>query len=128
MLYEVITIVTGASSGIGRDIAVRLARSGAAVVLQARRKDRLDELAAHIIGQGQKALVIAGDAGVPADIDHLLEKTLAWREGGGKFDIVVVNAGRGLAGGLLSSDASQWEQLYQVNVLGAAYLMRNNFV
>jgi len=117
-------IVTGASSGIGRDIAVRLARSGAAVVLQARRKDRLDELAAHIIGQGQKALVIAGDAGVPADIDHLLEKTLAWREGGGKFDIVVVNAGRGLAGGLLSSDAAQWEQLYQVNVLGAAYLMR----
>jgi NADP-dependent 3-hydroxy acid dehydrogenase YdfG len=117
-------IVTGASSGMGRATALTLALAGAAVVIHARRKDLLEELAAEIAGDGGKALAIAGNAGVQADIDSLLDAALAWKEGGGKFDIVVVNAGRGLAGGVLKSDHSQWEEVYQVNVLGAAYLMR----
>jgi len=117
-------IITGASSGIGRAAALTLARSGAAVVIQARRKDRLDELASEIIANGGKALSVAGDAGVQADIDALLDCALTWNDGGCKYDIVIVNAGRGLAGGVLSSDESQWEKLYQVNVFGAAHLMR----
>jgi NADP-dependent 3-hydroxy acid dehydrogenase YdfG len=118
-------IVTGASSGIGRATALALAQEGASVVIHARRKERLDELAAEIARQGGKALVVAGDAGIASDIDTLLERTLAWKEGGNKYDIVVVNAGRGLAGGVLSSDEAQWQELYQVNVLGAAHLMRH---
>lgn len=117
-------IVTGASSGIGRAVALTLARQGAAVVLHARRQARLDELAAEITGQGGRALAVAGDAGQAADLDTLHERAVAWEAGGGGYDIVVVNAGRGLAGGILGSDASQWQQLYQVNVLGAAHLMR----
>jgi len=117
-------IVTGASSGIGRATALTLAQAGAAVVIHARRKDRLDKLALEISGQGGKALAVAGDAGIPADIDLLLNRSLTWKEGKCKYDIVVVNAGRGLAGGILNSDESQWQALYQVNVLGAAYLMR----
>ncbi len=117
-------IVTGASSGIGRATAATLARAGAAVVIQARRQDRLDTVVSEIIAQGGKALAVAGNAGAPEDIDRLLERTLAWNEGGGTFEIVVINAGRGLAGGILGSDESQWRDLYQVNVLGAASLMR----
>ena len=117
-------IVTGASSGIGYATAHTLARAGAAVVIFARRKDRLDEVAAEIAAQGGKALAVAGDAGVHQDIDLLLERALAWEEGGRKYDIVVVNAGRGLASGVLNSDESQWQELYQVNVLGPAHLMR----
>ncbi len=117
-------IITGASSGIGRAAALTLARSGAAVVIQARRKDRLDELASEIIANGGKALSVVGDAGVQADIDALLDCALTWNDGGCKYDIVIVNAGRGLAGGVLSSDESQWEELYQINVFGAAHLMR----
>ena len=117
-------IVTGASSGIGQATAATLARAGAAVVIHARRQDRLDKIASEIGTQGGKALAVAGDAGVQGDIDRLLERTLAWKEGGGKIDIVVINAGRGLAGGILGSDESQWRDLYQVNVLGAACLMR----
>lgn len=117
-------IVTGASSGIGRATALTLAQAGAAVVIHARRKDRLEKLAAEISGHGGKALVVAGDAGSPADIDLLLNSAIAWKEGGYKYDIVVVNAGRGLAGGVLTSDESQWQELYQVNVLGATHLMR----
>jgi NADP-dependent 3-hydroxy acid dehydrogenase YdfG len=117
-------VITGASSGIGRATAAALARAGAAVVINARRKDRLDDLAAGIKSEGGRALVVAGDAGVQEDIDHLLDLALAWDEGGRKYDIVIVNAGRGLFGGVVSSDESQWREMFQVNVLGAARLMR----
>lgn len=117
-------VVTGASSGIGRATALTLARGGAAVVLHARRKERLDDLAAEIAALGGKALVVAGDASAPGDIDRLLDSALAWGDGGGRYDIVVVNAGRGVAGGILDSDDSTWEALYRLNVLGAAHLMR----
>lgn len=117
-------IVTGASSGIGRSTALLLAGDGAAVVVSSRREDRLKALVEEIFSLGGKALAVAGDASVPADIDRLLEQALAWKDGGRKYDIVVVNAGRGLAGGLLTSDAKKWQEMYDLNVLGAAHLMR----
>ena len=117
-------IVTGSSSGIGYATASALAQAGAAVVIHARRKDRLDGLASEIAAQGGKVLAVAGDASIQTDIDLLVDRALSWEEGGCKVDIVVVNAGRGLAGGILGSDESQWQELYQVNVLGAAHLMR----
>jgi NADP-dependent 3-hydroxy acid dehydrogenase YdfG len=117
-------IITGASSGIGSATAATLARAGAAVVLFARRKDRLESLASEIVAQGGKALAVSGDVGVQEDIDRLLEQTLAWSGSGGKCDIVVANAGRGLAGGILDSDESQWQDLYRTNVLGVASLIR----
>ncbi len=117
-------VVTGASFGIGRAIALTLARKGAAVVCQARRQKLLDGIEKEIIGFGGKALAVRGDAGKRDDVDALLERALAWDQGGRRVDIVVVNAGRGLAGGLLGSDETQWQELYQTNVLGAAYLMR----
>lgn len=117
-------IITGASSGIGRATALLLAQAGAAVVIQARRKDRLDALASEIASQGGKALAVAGDASSQADIDLLLDRALAWEEGARKYDIVVVNAGRGLVGGIIDSDESLWQELYQLNVVGAIRLMR----
>jgi NADP-dependent 3-hydroxy acid dehydrogenase YdfG len=117
-------IITGASSGIGRATALTLAQAGAAVVVQARRKDLLDQLASEIAKHGGEALAVAGDASVQTDIDLLFERALNWNNGGRKYDIIVVNAGRGLAGGIISSDELQWQEIYQVNVLGAAHFMR----
>jgi NADP-dependent 3-hydroxy acid dehydrogenase YdfG len=117
-------IVTGASSGMGYATAATLAGAGAAVVINARRAERLEKLAAEITALGGRALPVAGDASQPDDLDLLLERTLGWQEGGGRYDIVVINAGRGLAGGVLGSDEARWQELYQLNVLGAAHLMR----
>jgi NADP-dependent 3-hydroxy acid dehydrogenase YdfG len=117
-------IITGASSGIGRATALALAEAGAAVVIQARREDRLESVAREISDRGGKVLAVAGDAGREADIDRLLDETLTWENGSRRYDIVIVNAGRGLAGGILTSDPAQWQALYQINVIGATYLMR----
>ncbi len=117
-------IVTGASAGIGQATALALAEAGAAVVLYARRGDKLAELAASIASRGGRALAVTGDAGVASDIDVLLERTLAWDGGGGKYDIVIANAGRGLAGGILGSDEAQWQDMIQTNVFGVAHLLR----
>ena len=117
-------LITGASSGIGRAIAQTLARLGAAVVIHARRRERLEDLAASLAAEGGRALVVAGDAGEAGEIDCLMDAARDWEAGGRKLDIVVANAGRGLAGGVLDSDPSQWRGLYQTNVLGTAYLLR----
>jgi NADP-dependent 3-hydroxy acid dehydrogenase YdfG len=117
-------IVTGASSGIGRATALTLAKAGAAVVLQARRAERLSEVATEIAQSSGKALAIIGDGSLPRDLDILLERALSWEDGGKKVDILVANAGRGLAGGVLGSDEAQWQEVYQINVLGTAHLLR----
>ena len=120
-LTDKTAIITGASAGIGEATALQLASAGAHVVLNARRQEKLELLAHRIRAAGGQATVLAGDAGQTAAIAALVDQTLALR---GQIDIVIVNAGRGLAGGLLGSDRAQWEQMYQVNVLGAAHLMR----
>jgi NADP-dependent 3-hydroxy acid dehydrogenase YdfG len=117
-------VVTGASSGIGRATALALSGAGAAVVVQARRAERLLALVKEIEGQGGRALAVPGDAGAELDLDALLARTLSWEAGGCRMDVVVVNAGRGLAGGVLGSNTRAWEELYRLNVLGAAHLLR----
>ena len=122
-----VAVITGASSGIGRSIALAFAAEGAAVVLLARREAKVEEVASEIRKTGGQAVAVAGDAAQTADIERLLARAREFSAGlglGGRLDIVVVNAGRGLAGGLLASDEAQWRQVYEINVLGAAALMR----
>ncbi len=114
-------IITGASSGIGRAAGMQLARHGATVVLVARREKQLQAVAGEIKAFGGNSIVVVADMSRSEEIDRCLS---ICRERTGRLDIAVVNAGRGLAGGLLSSDESQWEEMYKLNVLSAARLMR----
>ena len=126
-LTHKMAIVTGASAGIGWAVAESLAAQGAHVVVSARRQERLEALVAKIKASGGQALAVHADAGKTEEIDRLVRRAGEWSTElgqGGRLDIVVANAGRGLAGGLLSSDRSQWEQIYQLNVIGVGHLMR----
>jgi NADP-dependent 3-hydroxy acid dehydrogenase YdfG len=116
-----IAIVTGASAGIGYATAKALGDEGARVVVSARRGDRLAALAAEL-GGPDRCLPVESDASKPEAIDALMKAALGF--GNGRVDIVVANAGHGLAGGVLSSDRSRWEEMYELNVIGAAHLMR----
>ena len=103
-----VALVTGASSGIGEATARALAAHGAAVALVARRKDRLDTLAAGIEAGGGRAVVIASDVTEPDQARSVVEQTLADL---GRLDTVVNNAGVMLLGRPLrrpSRSGSAW--------------------
>jgi NADP-dependent 3-hydroxy acid dehydrogenase YdfG len=118
-LQDTVGLVTGASSGIGEATARELARHGAAVALVARRKDRLDALAAEIAGGGGRALAIEADitdqeqaiAAVKRTVDEL-----------GRLDTVVNNAGVMLLGPVVGAPSDEWDRMVALNVQGLLYV------
>jgi NADP-dependent 3-hydroxy acid dehydrogenase YdfG len=127
LLTGKVAIITGASAGIGHAVAEDLAKNGAAVVVSARRANKLNELVKAIHANGGKALAVPADSSKESDIDTLISHAVDFSRNlgyAGRIDIAVVNAGRGLAGGLLASDAKQWHEVFAINVQGAATLMR----
>ena len=119
-LHDRIAVVTGASAGIGEAIARDLADGGAKVVLNARREDRLEALADRI--GPDRAATVAGDAADPEIVNAMLDAAPA--RFGAEADLVVANAGRGLRGGLMESDPADWDDVFRINALGAARLLR----
>lgn len=117
-----IAIITGASAGIGRATAIRLAHDGAVVVINARRRERLEEVARAIESEGGGACAVPGDAGDPAVIGAMFDA--ACERFGSGADLVVVNAGRGLKGSPLTSDTSEWDEVFRTNIHAAALLIR----
>ena len=115
-------LVTGASAGIGRAIAVALAEAGMRVVVSARRRERLDALVDEIAAAGGAAHAVAADAADAGELDRLWRAAADWA--GGVPSVVVANAGHGLQGGVLSSDESRWEHMFRLNVTATMHLMR----
>ena len=76
-LKDTVALITGSSSGIGAATARRLAAEGAAVALVARRRDRLEELAATISGEGGTALVLEADVTSQEQAAAAVERTVA---------------------------------------------------
>ncbi|MCT9112940.1 SDR family NAD(P)-dependent oxidoreductase [Streptomyces mirabilis] len=114
-LTGTVALVTGASSGIGAATARRLAEDGASVALVARRKGRLDDLAAEIGKAGGTALVVEADitdrTQAEAAVQHAVEHF-------GRLDILVNNAGLMLLGPVVGADVDEWERMLAVNVQG----------
>lgn len=117
-----IALVTGASAGIGRKTVELLAVGGANVVANARRADRLEQIKAELGDSGTRLVLAPGDATDRAVVDGLFRQSV--EKFGADPDLVVVNAGRGLKGSLLNSDPEGWDELIQLNVTAALYLMR----
>lgn len=115
-----VAVVSGASAGIGEAIARDLHAAGASVVVNARRAERLDALAESL--GGDRVATAPGDAAEAKTVAGMLDT--ARDRFGREADLVVVNAGRGLRGGVHDSDESQWEEVIRTNLLGAAHLMR----
>lgn len=110
-----IAVVTGASSGIGEATARKLAEQGAAVALFARRKDRLDALAAEIRAAGGRAFPIAVDAKDKTAIEGAARAVAAEL---GNVDLVVNNAGVMLPSGIEEHRVADFEQMIDVNLTG----------
>jgi NADP-dependent 3-hydroxy acid dehydrogenase YdfG len=111
-LEGTVAMVTGASSGIGAATAQRLAAAGSGVTLVARRRDRLEEVAARI---GTGALVVEADISDPEQAAGSVERTVTEL---GRLDLVVNNAGVMLLGPALESPTAEWERMVALNVQG----------
>jgi len=107
--------VTGGSSGIGRALAVELARRGADVAVSARRHDALEQTVAAIQATGRRGLA------VPCDVtDHkaVLDAAQQVVHSLGAIDLAVANAGYGVSGPVDQVDIDHWRRQLDVNVLG----------
>ena len=114
-------LVTGASSGIGRLFARRIARAGARVALVARREAELRALAAEIEAAGGEAAVVPADVG---DREQALRCAERARAALGGVDVLVNNAGYGHHRAFLDWDLDDMERVMRVNYLGALYLTK----
>jgi NADP-dependent 3-hydroxy acid dehydrogenase YdfG len=118
VLKGTVALVTGASSGIGAAAASVLAARGAAVALAARRKDRLDALAADIRRQGGTALVLECDVTDQEQAADAVTRAVAEL---GRLDTLINNAGVMLLGPVAGAPLSEWQRMVDLNVLGLLY-------
>ena len=112
-LKDKVVVITGASSGIGAATALQFARKGAAVVLAARRMERLKELEECIIGFGGKCLCVRADLTKTDDIEQLFDETISRF---GRIDILVNNAGKGLKAKVSDIEYEQWHSVIETNL------------
>jgi len=116
LLTDKVAVITGASRGIGRHIALDLASRGARIVASARNAEALDSLIAEIGAAGGSALAVAADVAVPADADRLITAAM---ERFGRVDILVNNAGITRDGLLLRMKEEDWDAVLDTNLKGA---------
>jgi NAD(P)-dependent dehydrogenase (short-subunit alcohol dehydrogenase family) len=116
MAERLVSMVTGASQGIGRRIALALAGRGDAVVLAARNVAALQEVATEIAGLGGEAAMAGTDV---TDLASVQAAAAATVERFGRIDVVVANSGIGGPSGVLwELEPEQWRQTFEVNVTG----------
>jgi short-subunit dehydrogenase len=116
-----IVAITGASAGIGRAVALRLAHEGASLAICARRSDRLRQVAADIEAAGGHALPVVGDVTSEHDMSELVRLSMERYQ---RLDVMICNAGFGVAGAIDAMPPGQMRKLLDVNYLGTYYAAR----
>jgi NADP-dependent 3-hydroxy acid dehydrogenase YdfG len=119
LFRENVTIVTGASSGIGRALSLQLADQGAWLALAARDRPRLEQVAQMCRERGGRAIVVETDVSQQAQCERLIEETLGEF---GRVDTLVNNAGVTMWARLDElKDLAPLERIMQVNYFGSLY-------
>ncbi len=114
-IRDAVTIITGASAGIGRAAAMTFAGAGARVVLVSRDPARLSEAAAAIRAAGGEALAVPADVTRDDDVDRMVDSVL---DRYGRIDILVCNAGVGLYGDVADLPMEALRRTFEVNYFG----------
>lgn len=116
-----VAVITGGATGIGRAVALALARHGADVMLAGRREAQLAEVAAEVAATGRRADFLATDVTDQDQVNRLVEQTVAKF---GRVDLVIANAGQYVRASVLESQVADFERSLAVNFYGALYLIK----
>ena len=117
-----IAIVTGASRGIGRAIALNLAAAGAHIVaVYQQNKEKADELAQEIEPLGRACLTVKADVAVEDEVNALIDQTMTQF---GKIDMLVNNAGMTKDGLIMRMKTEDWHSVLNVNLSGMFYALK----
>ena len=109
-------LITGASSGIGEELALQLARAGAKLTLTARRKEQLETLAQKIASEGHETpLVVPCDVSLDGEIERAVSEPVRHH---GKLDVVFANAGFGVVGPFRKLSLADYRRQFETNVFG----------
>ncbi len=114
-LKKQVAIVTGAGQGIGRAIALTLAREGATVVVNDIDLEKAEKVAEEVSAQGGQALPVQADVSVGDEVNNLVEKTLDSYK---RVDILVNNAGVAKMTRLLELTEAEWDRTMNINIKG----------
>src|SRR5690349_6158787 len=117
-MTNTVVAITGASSGIGEATARLLATRGAALVLGARRTDRLDSIAAELRAGGAEVATATIDVTKPEDLQRLVSTAVSEF---GRLDVLVSNAGISAIGPMADADLSGWSAMIDVNLRGVLH-------
>ena len=116
-----VIIITGASSGIGRALALLLAPQGVKLVLGARRMERLDEIARQTRAAGAPTETLPCDVSRRSDVDALAAAAI---QHFGRIDAMIANAGHGLQASVEETTDAQFDDLLNVNLKGTFFAMQ----
>lgn len=114
-------LVTGAGSGIGRAIAIRLAEEGAAVAVNDISVEAADQVAAEIAAMGAQAIAAPGDVGSEGAVKQIVSTA---QQAFSRLNVLVNNAAVFVYGTVGEASASDWEAVFRVNVGGAALMSK----
>ena len=120
-LSDKVVIITGASQGIGRTMAIVFGESGANVICVARSEDKIKELSSEIESKGGHAVPIACDIGDGDAFSNTIKSVV---DQFGKLDILINNAGITRDALLMRMNESQWDEVIQTNLKGAFFGMK----
>jgi len=116
-----VVLVTGATSGIGRAVALRFAESGARVVAAGRNAEALREVGSAIKSAGGEPLTIAADVTKEEDVRHLMQRAVGES---GRLDVLVNAAGHISNGSIEDTSLAAWDQMLDVNLRAVFHLMQ----
>jgi len=119
-----VALITGASEGIGRAIASALAGNGAKLVLNARRAEKLAQVAESLTAKGSQVLAVSGDVSKVIDVERLKSAVL---QEFGHLDILINNVGVGKYGSVVDSSIEDYDWMMNTN-MRSSYLVTRAFL
>jgi 2-dehydro-3-deoxy-D-gluconate 5-dehydrogenase len=114
-----VAVVTGASRGLGKEMAMALAEAGADLVIIGRGHDALNERAEEIRNLGHDCLAVVGDVSVRGEAQRIVDEAFSWKS---QLDVLINNAGTIARGPALETRVEDWDRVINLNLNGAFFI------